>query len=76
MFTKFCNNYIVIEMQKIANLVDTDNESLKSATRKCYLINDQNNTDYGDGDEMVQPLNLKLKSLNQIFVIIQMHIFL
>ena len=25
---------------------------------------------------MVQPLNLKLKSLNQIFVIIQMHIFL
>ena len=44
-------------MQKIANLGDTDNESLKSATRKCYLINDQNNTDYGDGDEMVQPLN-------------------
>ena len=26
--------------------------------------------------EIVQPFNLKLKSLNQIFVFIQMHIFL
>ena len=26
--------------------------------------------------KMVQPLNLKQKSLNQVFVIIQMHIFL
>ena len=26
--------------------------------------------------EMVQPLNLKSKALNQIFMIIQMHIFL
>ena len=26
--------------------------------------------------KMIQPLNLKQKSLNQIFVIIQMHIFL
>ena len=26
--------------------------------------------------KMVQPLNLKLKSLNEIFVIIQMHVFL
>ena len=25
--------------------------SLKFATRKWYVINDQNNTDYGDGDE-------------------------
>ena len=30
---------------------NTDNESLKFATRKWYAINDQNNTDYGDGDE-------------------------
>ena len=30
---------------------NTDNESLKFATRKWYVINDQNNTDYGDGDE-------------------------
>ena len=41
-----------METQKIANLLgDADNESLKFATRKWYVINDQNNTDYGDADE-------------------------
>ena len=33
-------------------------------------------TDHGEGKKIVQPLNLKPKSLNQIFVIIQTHIFL
>ena len=38
--------------QKIANLlVDAYNESSKFATRKWYVINDQNNTDYGEGNE-------------------------
>ena len=41
-----------METQKIANLLsNADNEPLKFATRKWYVINDQNNTDYGDGDE-------------------------
>ena len=41
-----------MEIQKIANLLgDTDNESSKFATRKWYVINDQNNTDYGEGNE-------------------------
>ena len=41
-----------METRKIANsLGDADNESSKFATRKWYVINDQNNTDYGDGDE-------------------------
>ena len=41
-----------METQKIANLLgNADKESLKSATRKWYVINDQSNTDYGDGDE-------------------------
>ena len=41
-----------METQKIANLLgDADNESLKFATRKWYVINDQNNTDYGEGNE-------------------------
>ena len=41
-----------MEMQKIANLLgNADNESLKFATRKWNVINNQNNTDYGDGDE-------------------------
>ena len=38
-----------METQKIPNLFgNADNES---ATRKWYVINDQNNADYGDGDE-------------------------
>ena len=41
-----------METQKISNLlVDADNESSKFATRKWYVINDQNNTDYGGGNE-------------------------
>ena len=49
-----------MEMQKIANLLgNADNESLKFATRKWYFINDQNNTDYGDG---VETRNLKLET--------------
>ena len=41
-----------MEMQKISNLLGSaDNESLKFATRKWYVINDQINRDYGDGDE-------------------------
>ena len=41
-----------METQKIGNLLgNADNKSLKFATRKWYLINDQNNTDHGDGDE-------------------------
>ena len=41
-----------MEMQKITNLLgDANNESSKFATRKCYVMNDQNNTDYGGGDE-------------------------
>ena len=41
-----------METQKIANLLgDADNESLKFATRKWYLINGQNNTDYAEGNE-------------------------
>ena len=65
---------IKMETQKIVNLLgDANNESSKFATRKWYVINDQNNTDYGEGDEK---LNLKPRSLNQIFVIIRTHIFL
>ena len=41
-----------METQKITNLLgNVDNESLKFATRKWNVINNQNNTDYGDGDE-------------------------
>ena len=41
-----------METQKIVNLLnDSKNESSKFATRKWCIINDQNNGQYGDGDE-------------------------
>ena len=41
-----------METQKIVNLLnDSDNESSKFATRKFHIINDQNNGQYGRGNE-------------------------
>ena len=41
-----------METQKIVNLLnDCENESSKFATRKWYIINDQNNGQYGRGNE-------------------------
>ena len=40
-----------METQKTANLLDDDyNEYSKFATGKWYVINDQNNTHYGEGN--------------------------
>ena len=41
-----------METQKILNLLnDSENKSSKYATRKWYIINDQNNGQYGRGNE-------------------------
>ena len=41
-----------METQKVVNLLgEADNESSKFATRKWYVINDQNKTDYGEGNK-------------------------
>ena len=41
-----------METQKIVNLLnDSENESSKFATRKWYVVNDQNNGQYGRGNE-------------------------
>ena len=41
-----------METQKIVNLLNgSDKESSKFATIKWYIINDQNNGQYGEGDE-------------------------
>ena len=41
-----------METQKIVNLLNgSDNESSRFATRKWNIINDQNNVQYGRGDE-------------------------
>ena len=56
-FTECYNSCLILttyemETQKIVNLLgDANNESSKFATRKWYVINDQNNIDYGVGDE-------------------------
>ena len=43
---------IKVETQKNGNLLnDSDNESSKFAIRKWYIINDQNNEQYGRGNE-------------------------
>ena len=47
---------------KIANLLgDADNKPSKFATRKWYFINDQNNTDYGKGNEDSTTVTFKTK---------------
>ena len=51
-----------METQKIVNLLnDTDNKSSKFATRKWYIINDQNNGQYGNGDENGSTTNFETK---------------
>ena len=52
--------HIIMETKGIANLLgDADNESSKFATRKWYVINDQNNTVYGDRNENVTAVNFE-----------------
>ena len=68
---------IKMETQKIANLLDdADSESSKFATRKCYVINNPNNTDYGEGNECSTTVKFETKGIKLNFVIIQTHIFL
>ena len=51
-----------METQKIVNLLDdADNESSKFATRKLYIINDQNNGQYGRGNENDSTINFETK---------------
>ena len=57
-------------------LNDTDNESRKFATRKHYVINDQNNAEHGEGNENDSSIKFETKVIKSNFVIIQIHIFL
>ena len=51
-----------METQKIENLFgDADNKSSKFATRKWNVINDQNNTDYGEGNEDSTTVKFEIK---------------
>ena len=51
-----------MKTQKIANLVnDPDNESSKFATRKWYIINDQDNGQYRRGNENNSTIKFETK---------------
>ena len=51
-----------METQKILNLLNgSDNESSKFATRKWYVINDQNNGQYGEGGENDSTIKFEMK---------------
>ena len=66
-----------METLKIVNFLgDVDNESSTFATRKWYFINDQNNTEYGQGNENEKTIKFETKVIKAFFVIIQLHIFL
>ena len=65
-----------METQKIVNLLNySENKSSKFATRKWYIINDQNNGQRGRRNENDSTIKFEKKSLNQIFVTTQMNIF-
>ena len=51
-----------MECQKIINLLDNnDIESQKSTTKKWYIINDQNNGQYGEGHENDSTIKFETK---------------
>ena len=51
-----------METQKIVNLLnDSKNESSKFATRKWYIIYDQNNGQYGRGNENDSTIKFQTK---------------
>ena len=55
-----------METQKIVNLLnDTDNESSRFVTRKWYTINDQNNGQYGEGNENDSTIKFETKVITQ-----------
>ena len=47
--------------QNAATVADANNESSRFSTRKWYVINDQNNTDYGEGDKDISTVKLETK---------------
>ena len=49
--------------QNIVNLLnDSDNEYSRFATRKCYIVNDRNNGQYGRGDENENDSTVKFET--------------
>ena len=58
-----------METQKIVNLLgNANNESSKFATRKWYVISNQNNTDYGEGNEDSTTVRFETKVITRLFL--------
>ena len=56
-----------METQKIVNLLnDTNNESSKFAGRKWYVINDQDNTEYGEGNKKDPNIKFEIKIIKSV----------
>ena len=69
-----------MENQNIINLLDKDDTNSKHfATKKWYIINDENNTNYGvnkdTGADNPDTIKYDTRVLNQICVIMHKHIF-
>ena len=57
-----------MESQKIINLLNNnDIESQKSTTKKYYIINDQNNGQYGEGNENDSTIKFETKVIKPNF---------
>ena len=66
-----------METQKIPNLLNyTDNEFTKFTSKNCMSLIIKVIQNMVKEIKMIQALNLRQKILNQVFMIIQMHIFL
>ena len=60
-----------MEAQKIINLLEyCDDDILKFLTKKWYIINDQNNGQYGKGDEndITIKFNTEVIKPNQMYI--------
>ena len=66
-----------METEKIVNLLNDSNNDLQNLQQENgTLLMTKIMDNMAEEMKMMQPLNLIQKSLNQIFVITQMHIFL
>ena len=66
-----------MKTKQIKNLLSgSDNELPKFATKMWHVIPDKNDNEYGEGNDNDTTVNLTQRLPNQVFAIIQMHIFL
>ena len=66
-----------MKTKQIKNLLNgSDNELPKFATKMWHVIPDKDDNEYGGGNDNDTTVNLTQRLPNQVFAIIQMHIFL